>query len=230
MSAEHTASACQTLAALRERTLGAGELLDAMIERIRASTLGAFELLDECGARAQAERADAALAAGAAGPLAGLPLVVKDVIDVAGLPTRGGTASWRRLPERDADCVAALRSAGAIVIGKAHTNELAFGIDGRNPHRPPCRNPHDATRLPGGSSSGPAVAVAAGLAFAGLGTDTSGSIRVPAALCGVAGLRPTHGLLSRRGALALAPSYDVVGPLARCVADLQLLFAVLLER
>ncbi|HEX4483805.1 MAG TPA: amidase, partial [Solirubrobacteraceae bacterium] len=99
--------------------------------------------------------------------------------------------------------------------------------DGRNPHRPPCRNPHDPARLPGGSSSGPAVAVAAGLAIAGLGTDTSGSIRVPAALCGLAGLRPTHGRLSVRGALPLAPSYDVVGPLARSVADLQLLFAAL---
>jgi aspartyl-tRNA(Asn)/glutamyl-tRNA(Gln) amidotransferase subunit A len=213
-------SARATLAALRSRTFGAVELLDATIERARISTLGAFELLDE--------RADAALAAGKGGALAGLPLIVKDVIDVAGLPTRGGTARWRRLPEHDADCVAALRAAGAVVIGKAHTNELAFGIDGRNPHRPPCRNPHDPARLPGGSSSGLAVAVAAGLAFGGLGTDTSGSIRVPAALCGVAGLRPTHGLLSRRGVLALAPSYDVAGPIARSVADLRLLFDVLL--
>jgi Asp-tRNA(Asn)/Glu-tRNA(Gln) amidotransferase A subunit family amidase len=229
MGAGPPMSAYETLAALRERALGAGELLDATIERARASTLGAFELLDESGARAQAERADAAIAASAGGALAGLPLIVKDVIDVAGLPTRGGTKSWRRLPERDADCVAALRAAGTVIIAKAHTNELAFGIDGRNPHRPPCRNPHDLTRLPGGSSSGPAVAVAAGLAAGGLGTDTSGSIRVPAALCGIAGLRPTYGLLSRRGVLALAPSYDVVGPLARSVADLRLLFAVLLD-
>ncbi len=151
------------------------------------------------------------------------------MIDVAGLPTRGGTARWSRLAERDADCVAALRASGAIVIGKAHTNELAFGIDGRNPHRAPCRNPYDDERLPGGSSSGPAAAIGGGLVAAALGTDTSGSIRVPAALCGVAGLRPTFGRLSRRGALALAPSYDVVGPLARSVADLQLLLGALLE-
>jgi aspartyl-tRNA(Asn)/glutamyl-tRNA(Gln) amidotransferase subunit A len=222
------ASARETLAALRSRQLSARELIDATIERLAASTLGAVELLDESGARLQAEHADAAIAAGQSRALAGLSILVKDVIDVARLPTRGGTAHWRRLPERDADCVAALRGAGAIVLGKAHTNELAFGIDGRNRHRPPCENPHERSRLPGGSSSGPAVAVAAGLVAGALGTDTSGSIRVPAALCGVAGLRPTYGRISRRGALPLAPSYDVVGPLARSVADLRLLLDALL--
>jgi aspartyl-tRNA(Asn)/glutamyl-tRNA(Gln) amidotransferase subunit A len=223
------ATAEETLAALRARELGACELIDATIERANSSTLGAVELLDEAGARAQAEQADAAIAAGESGALCGLPVLVKDVIDVAGLPTRGGTSRWSRLAERDADCVAALRAAGAVVLGKAHTNELAFGIDGRDPHRPPCQNPHDRSRLPGGSSSGPAVAVAAELVAGALGTDTSGSIRVPAALCGVAGLRPTYGRISRRGALALAPSYDVVGPLARSVTDLRLLLDALLD-
>jgi Asp-tRNA(Asn)/Glu-tRNA(Gln) amidotransferase A subunit family amidase len=220
-------TAHEALAALRASELSASELTDAAIARIERSTLGTVELLDADGAREQARAADAAIARGDAGPLVGLPILVKDVIDVAGLPTRGGAARWRREPTCDADCVAALRAAGAVVLGKAHTNELAFGIDGRNPHRPPCVNPHDASRLPGGSSSGPAVALAAGLALGALGTDTSGSIRVPAALCGVAGLRPSHGLLSRRGALPLAPSYDVVGPLAPCVADLRLLFDAL---
>jgi Asp-tRNA(Asn)/Glu-tRNA(Gln) amidotransferase A subunit family amidase len=222
-------SATATLAALRACTLSARELIEATIEQIDSSPLGAVELLDRDGALRQAERADAAIAAGTAGSLAGLPVLVKDVIDVAELPTRGGTARWSRLAEGDADCVAALRAAGAIVIGKAHTNELAFGIDGRNPHRAPCRNPHDHERLPGGSSSGPAAAIGGGLVVAALGTDTSGSIRVPAALCGVAGLRPSYGRLSRRGALALAPSYDVVGPLSRSVGDLQLLLAALLD-
>lgn len=229
MSAPLPSTAHEALAALHERELGATELIDAAIERIERSTLGAVELLDADGAREQARAADAALARGEAGPLAGLPILVKDVIDVAGLPTRGGTARWRREPERDADCVAALRAAGAVVLGKGHTNELAFGIDGRNPHRPPCLNPHDANRLPGGSSSGPAVALAGGLVLGALGTDTSGSIRVPSALCGVAGLRPSYGLLSGRGVLPLAPSYDVVGPLAPCVADLRLLFDALAE-
>jgi Asp-tRNA(Asn)/Glu-tRNA(Gln) amidotransferase A subunit family amidase len=228
MTLELPRTAHEALAALRARTLGAGELVEAAIARIGVdSTLGPIELLDEDGAREQARGADALLASGQAGPLTGLPVLVKDVIDVRGLPTRGGTARWRRLPERDADCVAALRAAGAIVIGKGHTNELAFGIDGRNPHRPPCRNPHDLSMLPGGSSSGPAVALAAGFVLGALGTDTSGSIRVPAALCGIVGLRPTHGRLSLRGVLPLAPSYDVVGPLGPCVEDVRLLFTAL---
>ncbi len=229
MSAPLPSTAHEALAALRARELAASELTDAAIERIERSTLGAVELLDADGAREQARRADRALARGERGALAGLPILVKDVIDVAGLSTRGGTARWRREPARDADCVAALRAAGAVVLGKAHTNELAFGIDGRNPHRAPCLNPHDASRLPGGSSSGPAAALAGGLALGALGTDTSGSIRVPAALCGVVGLRPTHGLLSRAGVLPLAPSYDVVGPLATCVADLRLLLDTLVR-
>src|ERR1700723_730909 len=128
-------SATATRAALRARTLSARELIEATIERAGSSPLGAVELLDRDGALRQAERADAAIAAGSTGSLTGLPLLVKDVIDVAELPTRGGTARWSRLAASDADCVAALRAAGAIVIGKAHTNELAFGIDGRNPHR-----------------------------------------------------------------------------------------------
>jgi aspartyl-tRNA(Asn)/glutamyl-tRNA(Gln) amidotransferase subunit A len=229
MSERPPLSATATLASLRGRTLSARELIEATLERVDSSPLGAVELLDRDGAMRQAEHADAAIAAGIAGSLAGLPVLVKDVIDVAELPTRGGAARWSRLAASDADCVAALRAAGAIVIGKAHTNELAFGIDGRNPHRAPCRNPHDHERLPGGSSSGSAAAIGGGLVAAALGTDTSGSIRVPAALCGVAGLRPSYGRLSRRGALALAPSYDVVGPLARSVADLQLLLGALLD-
>lgn len=144
-------------------------------------------------------------------------VAVKDLVDVAGLPTSAGSRRWSRVAERDAACVAALRAAGWVVAGKAHTNEWAFGIDGRNPWRPPCRNPWDGDRLPGGSSSGPAVAVAAGYADAGLGTDTSGSIRVPAALCGIVGLRPSPGRVALDGVLPLAPTYDAVGVLARDV-------------
>lgn len=161
------------------------------------------------------------------GPLAGVPLLVKDLLDVAGVPTTAGSAGWVRRPDEDAASVAALRRAGAVVVAKGHTNEWAYGIDGRNPHRPPCRHPEDPRRLPGGSSSGPAVAVAAGLVAAGLGTDTSGSLRVPAALCGIVALRPGHGAVPTAGCVPLAPTYDVVGPLAGSVAGVAALQAVL---
>jgi Asp-tRNA(Asn)/Glu-tRNA(Gln) amidotransferase A subunit family amidase len=219
-----------TLAALDARELSAAQLVDALLERIDAQReLGCFALVDAEGARAAAHAADAARAAGAATerPLLGLPIVVKDLVDVAGLPTTAGSRSWSRVARGDAAAVRALRAAGAVVLGKGHTNEWAFGIDGRNPWRAPCRNPHDHDRLPGGSSSGPAVAVAAGLALGGVGTDTSGSIRVPAALCGVVGLRPTPGRVPLAGVLPLAPSYDVAGPLAVDAEDAALLLAAM---
>jgi aspartyl-tRNA(Asn)/glutamyl-tRNA(Gln) amidotransferase subunit A len=155
---------------------------------------------------------------------------VKDMIDVAGLPTRAGSAGWSRLPARDAGSVAALRAAGAVVVGKTFTVEWAYGIDGLNPHRPPCLNPRAPDRLPGGSSSGSAAVVAHGSVAAALGTDTSGSVRVPAAFCGVMGLRPTFGTVPVDGVVPLSPSYDVVGPMATTIADLALLHAVLTGR
>jgi aspartyl-tRNA(Asn)/glutamyl-tRNA(Gln) amidotransferase subunit A len=173
---------------------------------------------------------DAALAAARAappGPLRGIPLCVKDVIDVAGMPTTAGTAAWRRDPAADAPAVARLRAAGAVVVGKGHTNELAYGIDGRNPHLGDCRNPRDPERITGGSTSGPTAAVAAGLALGGLGTDTTGSLRVPPSLCGAVGLRTSLGLVPRAGVLPLSWSYDVVGPVARNVADCGLLLEAL---
>lgn len=163
------------------------------------------------------------------GALAHVPLIVKDVLDVAGEPTSAGSVGWARRPLQDAASVGALRRGGAVVVAKGHTNEWALGIDGRNPHRAPCRHPEDPERLPGGSSSGPAVAVAAGLLAAGLGTDTSGSLRVPAALCGIVALRPTHGAVSTAGCVALAPTYDVVGPLAGSTAGVAALQAVLTD-
>jgi aspartyl-tRNA(Asn)/glutamyl-tRNA(Gln) amidotransferase subunit A len=221
-------TARSALAALAAGRLSAAELVDALLERIAAAgDLGCFELVDADGARAAARAADGARAAGDGRPLLGLPIVVKDIVDVDGLPTAAGSRSWSRAAEGDAACVRALRAAGAVVLGKAHTNEWAFGIDGRNPWRPECRNPHDPSRLSGGSSSGPAVALAAGLALGGVGTDTSGSIRVPAALCGVTGLRPTPGRVPMAGVLPLAPSYDVAGPLAADAADAALLLGAM---
>jgi Asp-tRNA(Asn)/Glu-tRNA(Gln) amidotransferase A subunit family amidase len=163
----------------------------------------------------------------AAGELHGVALCVKDVIDVAGFPTTSGVKARQRIPERDAAVVAVLRAAGATVIGKGHTNQLAYGIDGANPDFGPALNPHDHGRVTGGSSSGPAVAVAAGLADLALGTDTSGSLRVPAAFCGVAALRPTHGRLALDGVQPLNPSFDTVGPMAATVGDLATAWSVL---
>ncbi len=195
----------------------AGERVEAAIgtaEQLNP-TINAYLHLDPEGARAAAAEQDAT---GPSLPLAGLPICVKDLIDVAGMPTTAGAAGWVRHPDGDATVVARLRAAGAIVVGKGNTNEFACGIDGRNPHQGDCRNPHDPERLSGGSSSGPAAAVASGMAEAAIGTDTSGSIRVPAALCGVVGIRPTRGLVPAEGVVALAWSLDAVGPLAGDVA------------
>ncbi len=216
-------------AAIAARELSAVELLDAALDQVRARNeeLVAYLLVDDQGARAAARAADRAARAGDQRPLLGIPICVKDVIDVAGLPTTAGAAGWRRLPGEDATAVARLRAAGAVIVGKGNTNEFAYGIDGRNPHWGDARNPHDPERISGGSSSGPAVAVATGMALAGLGTDTTGSLRVPAALCGIVGLRPTLGVIPTDGVVPLAFSYDVVGPLAKTAADAAVLWAVL---
>ncbi|MGK2937462.1 MAG: amidase [Solirubrobacteraceae bacterium] len=157
------------------------------------------------------------------GPLHGMTVAVKDIIDALPYPTTGGVLGWSRHPEADAEVVARLRRAGAVIAGKTHTNQFAYGIDGENAALGPARNPHDPTLLTGGSSSGSAAAVGAGLVDAALGTDTSGSLRVPAAWCGVWALRPTTGSIPKDGVLPLAPTFDVVGPLAR---DLDTLAAV----
>ncbi|QMU79606.1 amidase [Streptacidiphilus sp. PB12-B1b] len=157
------------------------------------------------------------------GPLRGLRLAVKDVLDVAGLPTGAGHPDWLRAQGpalADAEAVARLRAAGASVVGKTHTDELAYSLDGDNAHYGAPRNPAAPDRLCGGSSSGSASAVALGAADLGLGTDTAGSIRVPASYCGLFGFRPSHRGAPRAGIVPLAPSYDVPGLLARDAATL----------
>jgi aspartyl-tRNA(Asn)/glutamyl-tRNA(Gln) amidotransferase subunit A len=211
----------------------AAERVEAAIDATKRlnPTLNAYLHLDLEGARAEAAEVDALQAAGVApGPLAGMPVCVKDIVDVAGMPTTAGGADWVRHPDEDATVVARLRAAGAVVVGKGNTNEFACGIDGRNPHKGDCHNPWDPTRLSGGSSSGPAAAVAAGMAAGAVGSDTSGSIRVPAALCGVVGIRPTRGLVPADGVVPLAWSLDAVGPLAPDVASAALLLDVLAGR
>jgi aspartyl-tRNA(Asn)/glutamyl-tRNA(Gln) amidotransferase subunit A len=213
---------------LLARRLSAVELVEAVLARAErlGPALNAYLHLDAEGALKLARDADQQ-GSDEWAPLAGIPICIKDIVDVAGMPTTAGAAGWKRLPGRDAASVARLRTAGAIMVGKGHTNEFAYGIDGQNPHWGNCSNPYDGTRMSGGSSSGPAVATAAGMALAGLGTDTTGSIRAPASLCGLVGIRPTPGLVSLEGIVPLAWSYDTAGPLARCTEDAGLLLAVL---
>ena len=166
------------------------------------------------------------------GPLAGLTFAVKDLIDVAGWPTGGGNPDWERthpIPQRHAWMVGRLLDAGASVIGKTGTDEISLGILGENPFTGTPLNPAAPDRVPGGSSSGSASAVAGGVCDFALGTDTGGSVRVPASFCGVAGWRPSHGRVPLAGVVPFAPSYDTVGLLARDAALLQGAASVLLE-
>ncbi|WP_335989793.1 amidase [Glycomyces sp. MUSA5-2] len=169
---------------------------------------------------------------GGPGPLEGLRLAVKDLFDLAGTPTGAGNPRWLEThvpPEEDAEAVARLRAAGARVVGKTITDELAWSLNGSNFHYGVPENPAAPGRVPGGSSSGSASAVALGLADIGLGTDTGGSIRVPASYCGLWGLRPTHERVSLQGAVPLAPTFDTAGVLTRDAHTLRLAMQVLLE-
>ena len=159
------------------------------------------------------------------GPLHGIPVAVKDLFDVAGHVTTAGAHPGFRPPPatRDSEVVERLRAAGAVLLGKTALHEWAFGVSTNNPHFGPTRNPYDTSRIPGGSSGGSGAALAAGLAVLALGTDTGGSIRIPAALCGVVGIKPTYGLVSLRGVTPLSPSLDHAGPMANSVEDAFLL-------
>ena len=165
------------------------------------------------------------------GPLAGAPIGVKDIIDVAGHPTRAGSLTRADAPPaaQDAPVVQRLRAAGAIIIGKTHTVEYAFGGWGTNETIGTPHNPRDMSRAraPGGSSSGSGVAVAAGLCVAALGSDTGGSVRLPASFCGIVGLKTTWGLIDKSGVVPLTPMLDTIGPLTNSVADAAALFGVL---
>lgn len=162
-------------------------------------------------------------------PLGGIPLAVKDLIDVAGLPSAAGSPHFfgQQPALKDAPAVAKLRAAGALLLGKTNTHEIALGITGINPHTGAVRNPRNPSRISGGSSSGSAAAVASGMALGALGTDTGGSVRIPAALCGVVGFKPNFGRVSTSGVLPLSWNLDHVGILTKTVADAALLYAVI---
>jgi aspartyl-tRNA(Asn)/glutamyl-tRNA(Gln) amidotransferase subunit A len=215
-------------AALRSRQLSASSLLAAVRRRAAATEarLHAYLTIDTTGAEQAAADADAAFAAGRdPGPLAGIPLAIKDNLVTRGVETTCGSrilAGYR--PPYDATVVTRLRQAGAVLVGKTNMDEFAMGSSTENSAYGPTRNPWDPERVPGGSSGGSAAVVAAGSALGSLGSDTGGSIRQPAALCGVVGLKPTYGLVSRYGLVAFASSLDQVGPLARTVGDVATLF------
>lgn len=215
--------------ALQERQTTSAALIERLLDRVaRLDADGRiYVALDSDDVLDQARRLDSELAAGRLrGPLHGVPISVKDIYDVAGYTTRCGSPRQVSAPaERDAQVVSLLRDAGALIFGKVATTE--FACAGYHPDVLPPLNPWNSDHVPGVSSSGSGVSVAAGLAFGSIGTDTGGSIRMPAAACGIVGLKPTFGAVSRRGVMALSPRLDHCGPLARSVADVETMFAVM---
>ncbi|BDG59139.1 amidase [Caldinitratiruptor microaerophilus] len=216
---------------LRGRQVSPVEVTEAVLARIEAlePQLNAHITVLADAARESARAAEAEILRGNyRGPLHGVPIGLKDLYDVAGVPTTAGTRALDGyVPRQDATAVRRLREAGAVLVGKHNLHEIAFGATGANPHYGPSRNPWDRERHTGGSSSGTAAAVAAGMCHAGLGSDTGGSIRIPAALTGLVGLKPTYGRVSRRGVIPLAWSLDHAGPLSRTVADAALVLAAI---
>jgi AtzE family amidohydrolase len=219
------ASALDIARAVASGETSAVAVTEAALARIAALNplLNAFTDVTAVRARQRAAALDAQRAAGdKLGPLAGVPFAVKNLFDVAGLPTRAGSLINRELPpaERDSPLIARLEAAGAVLLGALNMGEYAYDFTGENVHDGPSRNPHDTTRMTGGSSGGSGGAVAGRLVPLALGSDTNGSIRVPSSLCGIFGLKPTYGRLSRAGSFPFVTSLDHLGPFARSVADL----------
>jgi aspartyl-tRNA(Asn)/glutamyl-tRNA(Gln) amidotransferase subunit A len=216
-------------AAVREGRASAASVVDAGLARIAAlnPTLNAFTDVFKRRARARAQAIDQARAnGGMLGALAGVPFAVKNLFDIAGLCTRAGSKINRESAPatRDATLISRLEAAGAVLVGAAHMGEYAYDFTGENVHDGASRNPHDPSRMAGGSSGGSGAAVSGGLVPLALGSDTNGSIRVPSSLCGIFGLKPTYGRLSRAHTFPFVASLDHVGPLARGTRDLALAY------
>jgi Asp-tRNA(Asn)/Glu-tRNA(Gln) amidotransferase A subunit family amidase len=217
--------------ALRSNTTTSRDLVEYALSSIRTlnSQLNGFSSVDETGALASANHVDEEIRSGAyRGPLHGIPVAIKDIIDVAGQKTTSGSALYAdRYAEKDAEVVRLLRAAGAIVIGKTVLHEFAYGATGDRSVHGASRNPYDPSRMSGGSSGGSAVAVASGMVPLALGTDTAGSVRVPAALCGIVGFKPAYDAISTAGVYPLAASLDHVGVFTRIVQDARFAYEVL---
>ena len=214
-------------AKVRAGSLAPGEVWQACAEQIDRldSRLNAF--ITRMETQHPSKVSDGGQAA-TDGLLAGAPVAVKDLFETAGISTTAGSLFFKdHIPAEDAAVVTKVRAAGAQLIGKTNTHEIALGVTTVNPHYGTCRNPWAPDRIAGGSSGGSAVAVATGMALAALGTDTGGSIRIPASLCGVVGLKPTYGRVSLRGVIPLSWNLDHAGPVARCVADAALMLQVM---
>lgn len=225
-------SACEIAADVRAGKVSAVQVLEACLADLaaRAAPLVAVTRLLEERARAEAARVDAMIAQGIdPGPLAGVPYGVKDLFDIAGLPTTAGSTLYADAPPAiaDAEAVARLRDAGAVLVATLNMDEFAYGFATINARHGTTRNPHDPSRLAGGSSGGSAAVVAAGLLPLSLGSDTNGSVRVPASLTGTFGLKPTHADLPLAGVFPFAESFDDVGPFTRSTADMRLVWEVL---
>src|SRR6267378_1285861 len=222
-------SAAEIAQAVASRKMSAATATEAALARIAKHNpvLNSFTDVTANRARAKAKAIDAAIAAGeSVGPLAGVPFAVKNLFDVQGLSTRAGSKINRDLPPspRDATLIERMEAAGAVLVGALNMGEYAYDFTGENVHDGPSRNPHDVTRMTGGSSGGSGGAVGGGLVPLALGSDTNGSIRVPSSFCGIFGLKPTYGRLSRARSFPFVASFDHLGPFARNVGDLALAY------
>jgi aspartyl-tRNA(Asn)/glutamyl-tRNA(Gln) amidotransferase subunit A len=213
--------------ALQSGKISSEELVRDSLARIEQlePKLNAFITVTSESALASARKIDQARAEGRdCGSLAGIPIALKDLFHVSGIPTTGGSKAFAGfVPDFDSEVTEKLTAAGAVLMGKTGLHECAYGITSNNPHFGTIRNPWDIARIPGGSSGGSGAAVAAGMVFAAMGTDTGGSIRIPASYCGTVGLKPTFGLVSKTGVMPLGFSLDHVGPLTRTVRDTALI-------
>jgi aspartyl-tRNA(Asn)/glutamyl-tRNA(Gln) amidotransferase subunit A len=222
----------EAAALLEQKAISPVELTRACLDRISSEneTLRAFITVMADQALADAARAEKEIAKNRyRGPLHGIPVSVKDLVDIAGTPTTSGSAVPPRRPQHDAPVVSRLRAAGAVIVGKTNLHEFAYGTTSDETAFGAVRNPHDHSRSAGGSSAGAAVAIVEGMCFASVGTDTGGSIRIPAAACGITGLKPTHAEIPVDGVVPLSATFDHVGPMARTVTDTALMLQGMLE-